>query len=132
MTYLIYVVVKFVCYTAWCWVGLRLWLPGSATPSRAAVFGLLRLAIGVVAGLTIFLLVRTDSSNLLQKYVEIYAPVRLVEWFVLALILRRKSAHGATTAVLPWCVGGIAVSFAADFASPEGLAGHFCVGRCLC
>jgi len=33
---------------------------------------------------------------------------------------------------LGWCAGGILVSFVADFASPEGVAGHFCVGRCLC
>jgi len=132
MSYLIYVVVKLACYSAWCWLGLRLFEPGSATAFRAAAFGLLRLAIGVVVGVTIFFLAPTDASNLLWKYVEIYAPVRLLEWLVVALVLRQKSPHRGMTATLLWCAGGIAVSFVADLASPEGLAGHFCVGRCLC
>ena len=31
-----------------------------------------------------------------------------------------------------WVLGGIVVSFATDAVSPDGLAGGFCVGRCLC
>jgi hypothetical protein len=131
MAYLIYVVVKLACYSAWCWLGLRLWQPDAARPMRAAVFGFRRLAIGVVAGICIFFLVPAQSYNLLWKYIEIYAPVRLVEWSILALILRRKHTRGPATSLL-WSVGGIVVSFAADLASPEGLAGRFCVGRCLC
>jgi len=131
MAYLIYVLVKLACYSAWCWLGLRLWQPDSAGPLRAAAFGIVRLAIGVVAGISIFLLVPAQPYDLLWKYIAIYTPVRMVEWFILALILRHKSTRGLA-ATLSWCLGGIVISFAADFASPEGVAGHFCVGRCLC
>jgi hypothetical protein len=131
VAYLIYIVVKLAAYSSWCWLGLRLWRPGSATVLRAGAFGLLRLVIGVLAGATIFFLMPTSATHLLQKYIGIYVPVRLVEWFILALIVRRGSTQ-KTEGMFWWCVGGIAVSFVADLASPEGLAGHFCVGRCLC
>jgi hypothetical protein len=132
MAYLIYVLVKLACYAGWCWLGLRLWRPASATPLRAFGFGLLRLAIGVGFGVAIFILVRAQRDDLVWKYIEIYAPVRLLEWLILALIIRRQVENKAIWSALPWCLGGIVVSFAADLASPEGLAGHFCIGRCLC
>ena len=131
MAYLLYVVVKLACYTAWCWLGLRLWRPDAATPLRALAFGVLRLLIGVVAGVSIFFLVEAHPYGLLWKYIEIYTPVRLVEWLILAAVIRRRSNTPIPKTLL-WCLGGIVVSFAADLASPEGLAGHFCVGRCLC
>lgn len=132
MAYVIYVLVKLACYSAWCWLGLRIWHPDSATPLRAAKFGILRLAIGIFAGVSIFILVHPDPYGLLWKYVEIYAPVRMAEWLILALIMRRPLALSSVSTILLWCLGGILVSFGADLASPEGLAGHFCVGRCLC
>ena len=99
---------------------------------RAAGFGILRLAIGVAFGLAIFFAVPTQPANVMWKYVAIYAPVRMVEWFIMTLIIGRTSDNQTTLNSILWCLGGIVVSFAADFASPEGVAGHFCVGRCLC
>jgi hypothetical protein len=132
MADLIYILVKLVCYTGWCWLGLRLWRPASATPLRGFGLGVLRLAIGVVFGVAIFVVVPAQRDDLLWKYIVIYAPVRMLEWFILALIIRRNSENKATSATVRWCLGGIVVSFLADLASPEGVAGHFCVGRCLC
>jgi hypothetical protein len=132
MAYLIYVLVKLTCYTLWCWIGLRLWRQGSANAIRSLGIGFLRLMIGVSFGVAIFFAVPTDRSNLLWKYIEIYAPVRMLEWFIVVLIIRRAWNKVVTPSSLLWSVGGIVVSFAADLASPEGLAGHFCVGRCLC
>jgi hypothetical protein len=132
MAYFLYIAVKLICYIAWCWVGLRVWRVSSARFIRAAGFGTLRLAIGVAFGLVIFLVFPTQRQDLLWKYVVIYAPVRMAEWFILAVIMRRKSDNQTSLKSLMWCLGGIVVSFAADFASPEGVAGHFCVGRCLC
>lgn len=133
MTYILYVLVKLACYTGWCWLGLRLWRPDSATPGASFRFGLLRLGIGVLFGTAIFIIVSTGPDDLLWKYLKIYTPVRLVEWFILAWIILRESKGmliSPTTGF--WCLGGIVVSFAADFTSPAGLEGHFCVGRCLC
>ena len=132
MAYLFYIAVKLISYIAWCWVALRLWEASSTSLIRAAGFGILRLAIGVAFGLAIFFAVPTQPENVMGKYVAIYAPVRMVEWFIMALIIGRTSDNQTTLNSILWCLGGIVVSFAADFASPEGVAGHFCVGRCLC
>jgi|SRR5215470_3582695 len=132
MGYALYVAVKLIAYTVWCWYGLRLWRPGSAKLSRALLFGVARLAIGIGFGLMIFLAFPTGPENLLWKYLAIYAPVRLVEWFILALLIRGQEGKRTRSGIILWCLGGIVVSFLADFASPEGIQGHFCVGRCLC
>src|SRR4030088_858386 len=116
MAYIIYVVVKLACYIAWCWLGLRLWRPESATLWHAVPFGILRLLIGVVAGVCIFFLVPAHPYDLLSKYLAIYTPVRMLEWLILAMIILRKSDIPISKS-LWWCVGGIIVSFAADLAS---------------
>jgi hypothetical protein len=132
MQYVIYVLIKLACYTAWCWLGLRLWQPTSSGWRKATGFGFLRLLIGVVFGVSIFFIVPIQADDVLWKYLTIYTPVRLVEWLILAWILRRNLQRTGLVTTLGWCAGGILVSFVADFASPEGVAGHFCVGRCLC
>jgi hypothetical protein len=133
MAYVIYVAVKLISYIAWCWVGLRLWRAESASFSRAGMLGLFRLTIGVVFGVAIFFFAGSiQPERLIWKYIAIYTPVRMVEWFILALVMGMKSDTQAPHRLVLWCLGGIVVSFAADFASPEGVAGHFCVGRCLC
>jgi len=132
MQYVIYVLIKLAFYTAWCWVGLRLWRPNSPSWSKATGFGILRLFIGVFFGVSIFIFIAAQRDDLLWKYLSIYTPVRMLEWLILAWIIIRKSENRRPGMVLLWCLGGIVVSFVADFASPEGVAGHFCVGRCLC
>ena len=132
MPTLLYVAVKLIAYIAWCWLGLRLWRVGSATFISAIALGSLRLAIGVVFGVTIFLAGPISDEHLIWKYIAIYTPVRMVEWFILAALIGRKSDTQTVFNLVLWCVGGIVVSFVADFASPEGVAGHFCIGRCLC
>jgi hypothetical protein len=131
MAYIVYVLIKFAAYTAWCWFALRLWRPAPSW-SKATVLGLVRLVIGVVFGVAIFIAVPTQREDVLWKYLAIYTPVRLVEWSILAWIIRKGVEDERFSSALFWCLGGILVSFVADFASPEGVAGHFCVGRCLC
>ena len=132
MQYAIYVLIKLSCYTAWCWVGLLLWQRNGSKWSKATGFGILRLAIGVFFGVMIFFAVPAQPYDVLWKYLAIYTPVRMMEWLILAWMLSRESENRKFPAALLWCVGGIVVSFVADVASPEGVAGHFCVGRCLC
>ena len=131
MGYLLYVAVKLIAYCAWCWLALRLWRT-TATIEKAAAFGLVRLAIGIGFGAIIFFAVPTGPEDVLWKYIAIYAPVRLVEWLILAFLIGRNFHQQNLLNSIFWCLGGIVVSFVADFASPEGVAGHFCVGRCLC
>lgn len=131
--YLLYVAVKLACYCGWCWLALRLWRPAEATVLRSAGFGFLRLCIGIVFGVVIFFASgATAYDNLLWDYLKIYTPVRLLEWFILAWVILRNSGNKIDRKTWLWCLGGIAVSFAADLASPAGLEGHFCIGRCLC
>lgn len=132
MAYIVYVVIKLAFYTGWCWVGLRMWHPDSARWPKATAYGALRLAIGVMFGIVIFFAIPAQPNDVLWKYLAIYTPVRLVEWLILAWIILRNSETRGLSAASLWCIGGIVVSFVADFASPEGVAGHFCVGRCLC
>jgi hypothetical protein len=132
MEYLLYVAVKLVSYSAWCWVGLR-WLRPSASLRAAFGYGLLRLFVGVVFGAFIFFAYQPSPENLALKYVAIYAPVRLVEWAIMVAIFSIRSGPDTCSGKAAlWCLGGILVSFAADLASPEGISGHFCIGRCLC
>jgi hypothetical protein len=132
MAYAIYVLVKLAAYMAWCWLGLLVWRPAPVRWSKAFGWGVLRLGIGVLFGVVIFFAVPAQPDDVLWKYLIIYSPVRLLEWLIVAWIIRRHAENPAPKSALLWCLGGIAVSFAADFASPEGVAGHFCVGRCLC
>lgn len=132
MQYLIYVLIKLALYTGWCWVGLRLLRPNAPGWGKATGLGILRLAIGVLFGVSIFIAIPAQPDDVLWKYLAIYTPVRMVEWLILAWIIRRKSEDKRLGITLLWCLGGIVVSFVADFASPEGVAGHFCIGRCLC
>jgi len=132
MQFALYVIVKLLCYSLWCWVGLRIWRKPDVSALRALGYGLIRLAIGIGFGVGVFFSVNVSRTDLLWKYLEIYTPIRLVEWLIVALMLRRGSSQFTWGSALLWCLGGIMISFAADLASPEGLAGHFCIGRCLC
>ena len=132
MQYAIYVLIKFAFYVGWCWLGLAIWQPDSESRSKPFWFGLLRLAIGVLFGVTIFIAFPAQADDALAKYLEIYTPVRFIEWLILAWLISLNSDDRKSSNVLAWTLGGIVVSFVADFASPQGVAGHFCIGRCLC
>jgi hypothetical protein len=86
----LYAAAKFVAYSLWCWVGLRLSAPAHASVGRSLKYGAFRWLLGLAFGV-----VRGPRT-----------------WL--------------------WILGGIVVSFASDLLSPEGMAGRFCVGRCLC
>lgn len=93
---------------------------------------LLGLTFGAIAGIALGSVSRESVARL---YVSVYAPLRVVEWLIMAIAMQRE--HSVTSAlrsprVWLWVLGGIAVSFVSDLASPEGMAGRFCVGRCLC
>ena len=136
MPELLYAVAKFVAYSVWCWIGLRVLAPGLATTVRGLKFGALRwllgLGFGIAAAIALGSVSRESVGTL---YFSVYAPLRVVEWLIMAVVMR---SEGRASDVLRrpgawlWIAGGIAVSFASDLASPEGMAGRFCVGRCLC
>jgi hypothetical protein len=136
MSDVFYAVTKFLAYCVWCWIGLRAFGPATASLTRSLKYGALRwllgLAFGVAAAIALGSVSRESVAGL---YFSVYTPLRVVEWLIMAVVMQRSSPAGAalrSPRVWLWILGGIAVSFASDLASPEGMAGRFCVGRCLC
>ena len=134
---LVYALTKFVAYCLWCWLGLRLLDPVQVTLLRALKFGglrwLLGLAFGVMAAIA---LGSVPSESVVRLYFGVYVPLRVVEWSIITFLIRRPVYGQASSGRSPmrwlWVLGGIGVSFVTDLVSPEGMAGRFCVGRCLC
>jgi hypothetical protein len=130
---IVYAIVKYLGYSLWCYVGLRM-LAGHTTALRPALgFGAVRWLLGLGLGLIVFVASGSvDRSSLAVLYFAIYTPLRLLEWTVMIWLLLRGQPDTSLRARVAWVLGGIVISFATDAVSPEGLAGRFCVGRCLC
>lgn len=134
---LLYGVTKFLAYCLWCFIGLKVLSPSLTTLRRAVCLGVIRWLLGIFLGVVVFFVVgQTESTSVLKLYVAIYLPLRIIEWGVLAFLLHHTAAKQGVSFsgrwVAAWIVGGILVSFLTDMVSPEGMAGRFCVGRCLC
>jgi hypothetical protein len=128
----IYLTVKLAAYTAWCALGLK--LAGRPLGLRAVRLGLLRTALGIGFGFLIFFLASAlPLHGTLGEYIALYAPVRVVEWAILWVLIRGAGGPGFIgPRALLWIAGGILVSYAADLASPIPVDERFCIGRCLC
>jgi hypothetical protein len=136
MPELVYAVTKFFAYSLWCWVGLRIFAPALATLQRSLKYGALRWLIGLGFGIAAGIALGSVSREAVTRlYFSVYTPLRIVEWLIMAIVMSRERSMAAALGnprVWLWIAGGIALSFASDLASPEGMAGRFCVGRCLC
>jgi len=134
MGFALYAAAKFVAYSAWCGLGLLIAPDGTPTTAAAARFGIVRWCIGLAFGVVVFFAVGSIAAeNAARTYLMVYSPVRAVEWGIMAFLIRGRASGPMTPGrALLWCAGGIIVSFASDLLSPDGLAGRFCVGRCLC
>src|SRR5262245_27057682 len=131
-----YALAKFVAYCAWSYLGLYL-LVQRNTVLGALKFGAVRWLLGLAFGVAAAIALGSVSpQSVAALYFGVYVPLRIIEWSILAALVVRsspgtRSLAGNRVAWL-WIVGGVAVSFATDLASPEGMEGRFCVGRCLC
>ena len=133
---LLYAAAKFVAYAIWCLLGLHQF---AARPSLlgALKFGAVRWLLGLAFGLAAAIgLGSVSQQSVATLYFGLYVPLRVIEWSIMVSLLARGGPASHTLIRNPkawlWVLGGIAVSFATDLASPEGMAGRFCVGRCLC
>ena len=139
-----YVALKLLAYVMWCYVGVGL-LRYERTLRSALGFGVIRLILGVVFGIGVFIVggmahLEAPKSSLLL-YLEIYVPVRWVEWGVMAWLMRRLD-HGPAALLIGadntsrmWRIGGIVVSIIADLPillSHAGAREMLPVGRFLC
>ena len=128
-----YLLTKFAAYSGWCYVGLRWFDPSREGIVRGSLFyGFLRLLMGVFFGMGIFLAALTLNNavrNSILTYFVVYVPVRVVEWSLMLLILRRQ---GAVPKYAAWVAGGVVISCLADI--PLGImeGGVVPVGRPFC
>jgi hypothetical protein len=161
MELLAYVAVKFTAYVAWCGVGVALFRPESSNKLRAALgFGLLRLLLGIVFGVSLFLgaaVLQVGNSGLghLAIYLLMYVPLRWVEWSIMGYLLQPDASslliaparmhagaagslaagHGPRAAGVFWKLGGILVSHLADLPvilRAGGIDNMLPIGRFLC
>ena len=142
---ILYFVVKYAAYVAWCLFGLDKFRPDSEDQqSRAFLYGFLRLLIGFVFGVLVFVVLivlapgsGTRAMGSYLAYFAIYLPVRWVEWTIMAILIIPGSnpflrwLSGLNRPDRLWRLGGIGISFLADV--PVLIAiGGFPIGRILC
>jgi hypothetical protein len=134
---LLYAVTKMVVYVLWCAGGIYFLADKTRGVSTAIGLGVIRWLVGLFFGVIVFFsfpLSSTESAA--ATYFAIYTPLRILEWGILLfLIYSWLGDKSRSLSILPavlWIGGGVVVSFLSDLMSPEGLAGRFCVGRCLC
>lgn len=140
MSLLIYIAVKYVAYAAWCALGVHLLRVASSHLSSSLLFGFARLLIGGCFGIAVFLvggmMHLAPPAHPLVMYFGVYAPIRLVEWSIMAYWIADGSKTVDSAKLCVWILGGIAVSHLADipmFLLLHGGPGEMLpVGRFLC
>jgi hypothetical protein len=140
--YPIYFIVKYLAYCLWCYYGLKL-LRNQSSIGAGVGFGSARLGLGMLFGIGVFfagaMLHLNVPAHPWALYLSIYAPLRYVEWTILAALMiagadaGRRIGEGVTQR---WILGGIVVSHLADLPlilfTYEGAKGFLPVGRFLC
>ncbi len=139
-----YVGLKLLAYVMWCYAGVGL-LRMERTLRAAIGLGVLRLIIGVCFGFGVFLaggMAHLEApKNEFLMYLEIYAPVRWIEWGIMAMVLSARERGvtgflvGNSNRARLWRLGGIVVSMFADLPillSSRGAGEMLPVGRFLC
>jgi hypothetical protein len=146
MAALVYFGIKFVAYSLWCLLGLRLYQPSRASRITMAIgLGALRSFLGLGFGLVIWLvgsMVYGALSHLpapsVLTYLLVYVPVRWLEWSIMLVIVcpSCRSAGGFFLGLAKadrlWRVGGIVLSCLSDIPMIVSLGGILPVGRFMC
>jgi hypothetical protein len=150
--FVLYVLAKFIAYTLWCAVGMKLlWSSERATNAQlmtagvtgsakkwslATAYGFFRLLMGVFFGSVIWLVGTMVAASLWKApqhdfitYLLVYVPVRWAEWTILAWIIARESAQKIGYG---WRLGGIAISCLADIPIIAAAGWTLPLGRFFC
>ena len=141
-----YIALKYLAYAGWCFVGLSLLSAVSPVSLlRPMGFGLLRLLLGFVFGLFIYLvgsivysaLIDAPGTGLLT-YLAVYVAVRWVEWSILGILIAPSARTfgtfwtGSNDRDRLWRLGGVIISCVADVPMIIAFGGILPVGRFLC
>jgi hypothetical protein len=143
MSWLIYVVAKWLAYVAWCQVGLRLFR-SSSRPALALGLGTVRLLLGIGFGVAIFFGINmlatlpdpTGGHSAVPLYLLVYVPTRWLEWSIMFGLIQagvgvRAGLFGVSSRDRLWRLGGIALSCCADIPIILSIGG-LPLGRFLC
>jgi len=124
LPFLIYVVVKAICYVSWCGLGATIHGHRDRINFKAFVYGFVRLVIGVILGAFAIANLSIWMSELIKNPVVVYAiaylPVRWVEWSLMAVLMDQEHRtvpnffFGLTWKSRLWRLGGMAISCLAD------------------
>ncbi|HXT24008.1 MAG TPA: hypothetical protein VN749_04160 [Candidatus Eisenbacteria bacterium] len=140
----LYLGIKLAAYGLWCFLGLAKLRAGrDASAGRALMLGFVRLLLGLLFGVVIWLASSVVLSRLgyglpqnVVAYLLVYVPVRWLEWSIMAVILVPGSVSefllGARKPDRLWRLGGILISCLADIPLIISLGGVIPTGRFLC
>lgn len=143
MAAVLYLVIKFLAYSAWVFVGIRSVRKENRPLLRSFLLGFFRLGLGFFFGVLIYLLSSalmsqlgfSSNSNVLA-YLAVYVPVRWIEWSIMAAILVpgtfAQFLVGVAKTDRLWRFGGIVISCLADIPLMVALGGVIPTGRFLC
>ncbi|MCD6045916.1 MAG: hypothetical protein K0R48_1079 [Gammaproteobacteria bacterium] len=115
-----YGLIKFIAYTAWCYLALC-WFDNTVKNKRsmAVWLGFIRLFLGFILGSSLgrigFSL--TGFNSISGAYFMMYPAIRAFEWGIMWLILHSRKINikaPSITAVVLWIIGGIIVSCLVD------------------
>ena len=131
-----YAAAKFLAYSGWCYLGLRVVRPELAGATLSLQLGAARWLIGLAVGLAVFFAVGSvDAEAAARVYFQVYTPVRAIEWSAVALLIalrvRSPWLPAAMLRLLPWCAGGMLVSFVTDLLHRRGYRAGSVVGVSL-
>jgi hypothetical protein len=124
----LYAIVKWFFYAFWCNIGVGLFRREKLPPqagfwdktrfSEGMYYGVIRLFIGIVLGSIIWFMGHSASAGF---YLLGFIPVRWFEWSILDRLIKRRKLSlpgfwiGENMRSSLWRLGGILVSYAADF-----------------
>ena len=80
---LLYALVKFVAYSGWCYLGLRLVHPATARATWAVCYGAMRWLIGICFGILVFFfagVISEDAATTTYFAVWLILDSRVVEF----------------------------------------------------
>jgi hypothetical protein len=134
MEIVFYILIKYTAYTLWSFAGIKsIFHREGNLLAKSAAFGAVRLVMGIFFGILIFvaaLSMNNATRNSMLTYAVIYVPVRVLEWSILAMLMKRGPA---TPSWVWWISGGVLISCLADLPLAAISGDHIVpVGRPFC